>query len=114
MNTELEISQIQKLVDAGIHLTVRLYDGWFNITAEEVIQYIKSPVEFSAKKHGVSVATWKKWVEHFENPQCCGKTKNGSRCKRPVRLVVLKDFDPNISPYCSSYSQYKNINKTGE
>jgi len=91
---------LEKLKRYGIQFTVHLFDGHWNLSSKEVLEYIKSPELFEAKAHGVTLEHWKKWKEHIKYPKCHAITKNGKPCKGHIHQLSLEDF---ISKDCTVF-----------
>lgn len=92
---------LEELNKAGIEFSVNLFDGYYNLSPKEVLEYIKAPELFEAKKHGVNLKNWKKWKEHYENPCCQALTKKRKPCKGYVNRLELHDFiSKNCNVYC--------------
>ncbi|XOF32548.1 MAG: hypothetical protein ACL93V_10990 [Candidatus Electrothrix sp. YB6] len=86
------IKELDELHKAGIQFSIHLFDGFYFLSPEEIIEYIKAPEIFESKKHGVSLSNWKKWKKHYENPCCHALTKKGKPCKGHVAQLQLHDF----------------------
>lgn len=49
--------------DIGVEFDIHVGGGMTNISAEEVFEYIRNPVEFCAKWHGMDVETYQQACE---------------------------------------------------
>lgn len=53
------------LSKAGVHFSVSQIDGWFNISSEEVVEYLHNPDLYLANRAGVAVEDWQRWRDYI-------------------------------------------------
>jgi len=98
---------LYRLSEAGIQLAVSLVDGMYSLTPDEVIEYLKNPDLFAARKRGVTLDHWLGWKHFVENPRCYAITKKGKPCKiLPTGSFNLKGFIPGVSEYCHVHQEH--------
>lgn len=92
---------VNKLSQAGISFNVHLVDGWFELTPDEVVNYLGDPDTVAAKRHGVSVAHYRAWRDFESDPHCYALTKKNKPCKNIVRSGNdVHKFIPGVSEFC--------------
>ncbi|MBI4823614.1 MAG: hypothetical protein HY805_05230 [Nitrospirae bacterium] len=102
---------LEELSGKGIMFTVHLVDGFFDLTTDQVLEYLKDPDMFGAKMHRVSLQRYKGWKNMMEkyvdgDYRCPATTKRGTPCRGTVKSVDLKDFVPGVSEYCIAHQKY--------
>lgn len=98
---------LDELCEAGISFVAyQTGIGHLNISKDEVTKYMDSPEAFSAEKCGVSLPTYRAWMDHFTNPCCQAINKDGSVCAKPVsRVTSPLDFHSGESDRCEEHKQ---------
>lgn len=79
---------IDRLSDLGASIMIRHPDAWGErdvaIKPEELMEYLRGPVEFFARRLGVSHAQFIAWQEEKCSVRCAARTSKGRRCKQIV------------------------------
>lgn len=73
--------ELENLKRYGIQFTAHLFDGHYDLSSKEVLEYINSPELVEDKAHGVTLENWKKWKDHINYPKCHAITKKVGRAK---------------------------------
>lgn len=81
---------------AGVgHLTLRFAD---------IERYFANPTAYAAEKCGLNEPAYKDWLEHYENPTCRHKHKNGKPCAEPLmRVSQPAEFHPGRDDKCDAH-----------
>lgn len=78
--------------------------GHINIAKDELSQFMDNPESFAASKCGVSLPTYRAWLEHFTNPTCQAINKDGSCCGAHInRMTSPLDFHAGESDRCEAH-----------
>ncbi len=96
---------LQKLSRSGINF-VAYHTGVGHITvpAQEMSSYLEAPIEYAARKAGVSSQHYQRWLEHYQNPICRALKQNGDACCSSIdRIAVPSDFHAGESDRCSHH-----------
>jgi len=103
---------IDQLAQSGIHFVAYQSGlGHINISRDEINQYIENPEAFAAQKCGVSVTTYRQWLEHFAKPTCQALNRDGSVCGCSIpRISSPIDFHSGESDRCEEHSQNNVVN----
>ena len=112
------LSEIAKAAgDAGVAITMEFgrvtayvdefdNDGRYALSLDDLALYLKSPSQYFAAQHGVSVEQYEAWREAALNPtRCIALTSKGTPCQSTVypkeyALQGPKEFDPAAPVYC--------------
>lgn len=85
--------------------------GHLNISRDELDDYLADPDAFAAKRCGVSLVTYRAWLEHFSNPICQAIKPGGEPCSEPVpRVTSPLDFHTGESDRCDHH-RHNNVVK---
>ncbi|WP_317929165.1 hypothetical protein [Halioxenophilus sp. WMMB6] len=85
--------------------------GHLNVSKEELTAFMDNPVAFVAEKCGVSLPTYRSWLEHFTNPVCQAIARDGSTCSRQIsRITSPLDFHTGESDRCEDH-RHNNVVK---
>lgn len=63
---------------------------WEQIDPVQVTDYIADPEQFTADFYGVSLTTYRDWIDTHGAARCSAKNKKGTDCKRPVSGSQLR------------------------
>jgi len=100
--------ELENLRRYGIQFTVHLFDGNYDLSSKEVLEYINSPELVEAKVNGVTFEHWIKWKNHVSRQECHAITKKGRPCKGHVHQLSLKDFiSKDCVVFCKMHDQSK-------
>jgi hypothetical protein len=71
---------LHDLYQCGVEFAVTIHTGTIGLHPNEVLEYLRDPLELSARKNDVSVQDMRAWNEdHYL--YCAAVTKKGTRCK---------------------------------
>lgn len=103
---------IDHLCDAGISFVAyQVGLGHINISREELSEYTENPEAFAASKCGVSLQTYRSWLEHFSNPCCQALTRDGEVCGKSINKINSPlDYFPGESDRCEDHRKNNIIN----
>ncbi len=103
---------IDKLSASGISFVAyQVGLGHVNVSRDELTEYTEDPEAFAAAKCGVSLPTYRRWLEHVAHPCCQAINKDGSLCSRGINKVNSPlDFHAGESDRCEKHSQNKIVN----
>ncbi|MBU2887152.1 hypothetical protein KO507_15395 [Gilvimarinus agarilyticus] len=62
--------------------------GQITLPPDQVAEYMSAPAEFAADKCGVTVETYKLWLDHNHSPYCNAKNADGEECGAGVKRVA--------------------------
>ncbi len=96
---------LQKLHHAGVNFVAyQPGAGHINIPIEDMATYVDAPTEYAAKRAGVSIKHYKRWLEHYQKPVCQALKQNGEICGCNIeKVAVPSDFHPGESDRCMNH-----------
>lgn len=103
---------IDRLCSAGISfIAYQMGLGHINISRDELSEYTENPEVFAANKCGVSLQTYRGWLEHFSNPSCQAITRDGNVCgKNIAKTNSPLDFFHGESDRCEDHRKNNVVN----
>ncbi|BFM07440.1 hypothetical protein [Halioxenophilus aromaticivorans] len=103
---------IDKLSTSGISfIAYQVGLGHINVNRDELTEYTQNPEAFAAAKCGVSLPTYRSWLDHFSKPRCQAIAKNGNVCNRTIpKINSPLDFHSGESDRCDEHRENKVVN----
>lgn len=81
--------------------------GQLTLSADEVPEYMADPVAFAAKQAGLSLQSYKLWLDHHHSPYCTAENSDGEECGQGVKRVLEPtDFHDGESNRCEHHRQH--------
>jgi cell division protein FtsB len=80
--------------------------GHLTITTEDLARYLQDTETFVAEKCKVSPEHYRRWLAHYNSPQCQGSGGHGGPCGKPLTKVLKPaDFVAGMSDRCEIHQQ---------
>ncbi|UTF60719.1 hypothetical protein [Gilvimarinus sp. DA14] len=78
--------------------------GQLTLSADEVPDYMADPVAFAAERTGLSLQSYKLWLDHHHSPYCTAVNSDGEECGQGVKRVLEPaDFHDGESNRCEHH-----------
>ncbi|WP_020209638.1 hypothetical protein [Gilvimarinus chinensis] len=80
--------------------------GQLTLSAEEVPGYMADPQSFAAQKSGLSLQSYRQWLDHYHSPYCTAVNIDGEECGTGVtRVMAPADFHDGESNRCDVHRE---------
>lgn len=80
--------------------------GHITLPYSDIERYFENTLAYAAEKCGLNEPAYREWLEHYENPVCFHKQKNGKLCGQPLmRVAQPAEFVPGRDDRCEDHQQ---------
>jgi chromosome segregation ATPase len=80
--------------------------GHITIAMDDLQSFVEDTEEFVAKKCGVNVEHYRRWLAHYTNPVCQGTGGRGDLCAKPLgKMLKPMEFIGGLHDRCDIHKQ---------